>query len=379
MGLAAQAATDLLQLCDNYKLKMKQARADGDDAMGEVFNALQLATKISANAIYGIMLLLSREVGGTITAEARSQNERAMRYLHKKTGGGASMADTDSMSPVVADIRLDPIDRALSAIQRAVCGGNNVEGDHARVSTLINSVIARYTTLLHDLNECITGILEPAWRKPARLEFEKVLFSEVFLAKKMYFALKFEGGVLKFHTAGLTCIKATKTKLQEAAQLIPFTMIVMYDDIDGMCSYIKDLYTFAAVDLRVEEILTTEIKTLCEAIDDEIERDDVYVNKDAVILPVSKRQMSRDEYMRNKERSIESRDAIKHFDSGRAVDIRSRYPLHALPVEYTTASEKINNIATPKTVADKIGAMECLRKGMSKDQAPMFVNMQRSA
>jgi hypothetical protein len=146
-----------------------------------------------------------------------------------------------------------------------------------------------------------------------------------------------------------------------------------------MCSYIKDLYTFAAVDLRVEEILTTEIKTLCEAIDDEIERDDVFVNKDSVILPVSKRQMSRDEYMRKKERSIESRDAIKHFDNGRAVDIRSRYPLRALPVEYTTASEKINNIAAPKTVADKIGAMECLRKGMSKDQAPMFVNMQRSA
>jgi DNA polymerase elongation subunit (family B) len=194
VGLAAQAATDLLQLRDNYKIKMKQARADGDDAMGEVFNALQLATKISANAIYGIMLLLSKEVGGTITAEARSQNERAMRYLYKKTGGGASMADTDSMSPVVADIRLDPIDGALSAIQSAICGGNNVGGDHVRVSTLLNGVIARYTTLLNDLNEGIPGIMEPAWRKPARLQFEKILFSEVFLAKKMYFVLKFEGG-----------------------------------------------------------------------------------------------------------------------------------------------------------------------------------------
>jgi hypothetical protein len=73
-------------------------------------------------------------------------------------------------------------------------------------------------------------------------------------------------------------------------------MIVMYDDIDGMCSYNKDLYTFAVVDLRVEEILITQLKTLYEAINDEIERDDVYVNKDAVILPVSKRQMSRMDY-----------------------------------------------------------------------------------
>jgi hypothetical protein len=378
IGLAAQAATDLLELCGNYKKKMKQPRLEGDMAMGEVFNTLQLATKISANAIYGIMLLLSKEVGGTITAEARSQNERAMRYLHKMTSCGASMADTDSMSPIVADIRLDPVHGALAAIQDAI-SGKQKDGP-VKVSALIDGVTARYTTLLDHLNNGIPGVMEPARRKPARLEFEKILFSEVFLqvflAKKMYFALKFEEGALKFHNAGLTCKKATKTPLQEAAQLIPLTMIVMYD---GMCSYIKDLYTFAVVDLRVEEILTSQLKTLYEAIDDEIERDDIYVNKDAVILPVSKRQMLQVEYDSRKLRSIEARAAIKCFDSEKAPDIRKRHPPRALPSHFTTSSEKINNIETPTTSTDRLGAIECLRRGITKDQAPMFLNVQRSA
>jgi DNA polymerase elongation subunit (family B) len=169
VGLAAQAATDLLQLRGNYKKKMKQSRVEGDMVMGEVFNALQLATKISANAIYGIMLLLSKEVGGTITAEARSQNERAMRYLHKMTGGGASMADTDSMSPVVADIRLDPIHGALNAIQDAISGEQ--KDGQVKVFTLIDGITARYTTLLDHLNNGIPGVMEPAWckyRSPCR-------------------------------------------------------------------------------------------------------------------------------------------------------------------------------------------------------------------
>jgi hypothetical protein len=155
---------------------MKQYRAEGDMAMVEVFNALQLATKISPNAIYGIMLLLSKEVGGTITAEARSQND-----LHKMTGGGASMADTDSMSPVVADIRLDPIHGALNAIQDAI-SGEQKDGP-VKVSTLIDGITACYTTLLDHLNNRIPGVMEPGANQPV-LNLKRYYFLKCFLQKR---------------------------------------------------------------------------------------------------------------------------------------------------------------------------------------------------
>jgi DNA polymerase elongation subunit (family B) len=180
-GLAAQAATDLLTLCGEYKTLMKLSDRKGDRAMVQVYNALQMAAKEAANAIYGIMLLLSKEVGGTITFEARNQNERAMRYLFEKTGGGASMADTDSMSPIVADIRLDALDGALSVVRDAIAGKN---AGHVEVSHLIQGVMDRYAILLDNLNNGIPGEMEPAWPKPAKLELEKVCFPKCFLQRK---------------------------------------------------------------------------------------------------------------------------------------------------------------------------------------------------
>lgn len=239
-GLAAQAAKDLLRLRDKYKKLMKTADSPAEV---EVYNCLQLATKITANAGYGVMLLLSSEVGGAVTQEGRNQNEIAARFLFQKTGGLAVMADTDSVAFSVRDLPLRK-GYALSCLRHILTPGL----ERPKISLLLDLVVKRFQDYMEELND------GRAWAKPSELCVEKLLISNFFLSKKNYSCLKYENGKLAWHVAGLACKKATKTPLQVAAQMGSLGMLIFNDDISGFAQYVKDIFGIASVCLRKEEM-----------------------------------------------------------------------------------------------------------------------------
>jgi hypothetical protein len=90
--------------------------------------------------------------------------------------------------------------------------------------------------------------------------------------------------------------------------------------------------------------------------------------------------MAREEYESKKIKSLEARKALELFKrNNEENNIRSNHPPRSLPVEHLISTEKINNIESPQTMPTRLAVIDCLMKGISKEQAPMFISVKRRA
>lgn len=155
----------------------------------------------------------------------------------------------------------------------------------------------------------------------------------------------------------------------------------MSDDIEGLVEFGKDIFSLASVSLRAEEIINARIKTICDKTNRPLELADVVYDAERCFVIVLGEEMAVDVFERRRQDSIDARAEMVLFEKeNREKLIRDEFCAEELIHDADmTSSEKVNNIETPRSVADRVAVMNCLRKGVAPESANMFVDIKRRA
>lgn len=320
-GLAGMMCDQLTSMRNHYKKCMKTTK---DPIEKDVFNLQQLSVKLAANSIYGIYLLLSRVIGGLITYCAREQNERATEYLTEKMGNIA-MCDTDSTSPIKKSADLTKGSCPLEALSMVYTGEK--WAPLSEISRLMIKEGEHYSDILN--NGSVEEGRDPAWEAPASLELEKILFSLIFIQKKMYTAIKLEPDCrLKVHVAGMASKKSDKTKLKSAVQMGLLKMIAE-KDYEGAALFLSDVRGLALPYLRAKEHVTHTLLNMYKK---------SYEDEDIAKL--------REFVSQNKEHQM-----LMELTEGKLDEL--------IKPSYCVSREKANSVHNPKTMVDKLVRLRC--------------------
>jgi DNA polymerase elongation subunit (family B) len=165
MSVGCEVATRFTALREKYKKIMKNSTG----RLKEVYNSFQLAVKTLNNGQYGVLLRLSTPVGTTIPYLARCQNEIVAQIFFDK-GMKTVNADTDSV--MMIDTIKPPLSNLSLALKKSTPG------------SIARALNTRYEDLTGFLNHG-DETHPPAYPAPAYLQYEKVFFSQLFLAKKI--------------------------------------------------------------------------------------------------------------------------------------------------------------------------------------------------
>ena len=119
-GILPRILEDLLTQRKVAKRCMKDAMDGGDMAMHAIMNAKQLALKVSANSVYGVMgakagLIGCVEVASTVTGAGRALIQQTKEIVERDTGCQVIYGDTDSvMLRFPEEIRPHPLGELFS-------------------------------------------------------------------------------------------------------------------------------------------------------------------------------------------------------------------------------------------------------------------------
>lgn len=415
-GTAKVLSRDLREERSMYK-KLKAKCEDGDP-LKEVYDIAQLDAKLAGNSIYGVMLRINSEVGGSITEFGRTDNESATLLLYD-VSGPASMCDTDSTSSInrywslkpcrVPDHRvkneiiekmyeLEPyrkefekgpyhnpeIDRSndmddtqgpLNRLCKILFPERWAEGDYPTIRELFTKIFKFYQDVMDELND---GEV-PAWPKPSSLEIEKFMIGLNFPKKKMYTARMVEPGSFHMTTIirGLACKKSDKSRLKILTQLGMMQMI-SEGDYKGAAEFAMVIYSTAMVYLRSKLIAESRIADMVSDIDLELE----LIQAPGFVDHLS-RDLDAEELSTLQNISEAARNRIKDFDNKNGEEMLiKKYAagLESFFLETDCQSkEKVNNIRNPVTVADKKEDVNRKRKGLSHEQSSSYASVYRGS
>jgi len=175
-GILPRLLADLAQLRKEAKrdLAVEEAKPTPDEFVCSILDARQLSKKLIMNSCYGFLAtqtLPCKEIGATVTAIGRSMilqtkaeiekmwpGELKSPYPNRRKGAAVIYGDTDS---VFVDFNLDPV----------------------KFPTM-----KEYFAFAEDAAEELTAT---CFKKPHKLEFEKIYQPLFMLMKKRYFGLKY--------------------------------------------------------------------------------------------------------------------------------------------------------------------------------------------
>ena len=363
-GLIPQSLEDLANLRKDYKQKMKDS-ADGIET--QLYDTLQKAVKCRMNAAYGVTLRITPLVGTTITQFGREQTEMAAR-LGVDAGMVVVNGDTDSVmlmhKPACLPVESEERCENMGWLSRM--SYNLLATPQAPINLIFKALIDQFEEFCKMCNHQLPP--------PCSLEFEKLFTYQRMDEKKCYLGQKVLPDLsMRSHIAGMTGMKADRTRVKSAAQFIP-GKLTSARDFEGLAAFATDLYDVVSMRLRAHEIGRVKVEQLANDIDIELEtfvREKDIVSRpsnEALRVPHLRKVMSVESIIRVANNSRRAREALSEFDSqGEQSRIeRVNNPMgDIIPLSWLTSSEKVGDLTDPKTRATKEAILSCKRRGDS--------------
>jgi DNA polymerase elongation subunit (family B) len=322
-----------------YQQQRDDAYARGDFRAGQAFDTAQLAVKIVDNSTYGGTVRISRIVGDAITKQAREQTHKIAELAYERRMAVVN-GDTDSVF-----LQLFPDPRSCDTF---VSMARSLGLDPKSVT--VTEIFEKCFEVAEKFTKFINVELKP-FPEPCFLELEKIFVCLCNLAKKNYAGEKLLPGsplAIAVHRTGMSGKKADTTKVKWTAQFAAVRLLVRRD-IPGLLLYMRHLYDLASWEIRHQERKEERIKTLCESI----------------------------QSGGSGSGGDDERRAISEILT--AEETRQSAGESLLPLGWICSKERVRNVDTPKTVAEKLAVQRCLYRGESILHAPMFVEICRSS
>eukprot|EP00058_Branchiostoma_floridae_P005675 XP_002591163.1 hypothetical protein BRAFLDRAFT_105365 [Branchiostoma floridae] len=367
-GIMPQFLEIMAAMRTKYKKQMAQAT---DSIEKGLFNVLQKSVKCAMNATYGVSVRTAPPVGSSITQVGRDQIELVARKA-KEQGMNIVNGDTDS-------VMISDINATSGAAGRMTCLSNNLCG---RNRASVTEIFTRY----FEKQEQFCSYLNSIFPSPCKIELEKVFLFQCMFQKKCYYGQKVIPGSLALvaHKAGITGMKADRTKVKSAAQIATSKMVGR-NDINGLVEFAQLLYELVTVRMRAQEIADQPINDFCDLIDYELE--DFYQNlptcqkmgEQNIYVPQWRKRVTPSVLKQAYDESCEVRENLKRLDETEThqtlVDKYSHGDL--IPLDWMKSVEKVGDINNPKTLATKQAIRDCKRRGVDVCTAQTFVDMYR--
>ena len=370
IGLAHEMQTTLLAERAYFKTCKKNAEDPIDEL---IYDGLQLNRKLASNSIYGIYLMLSPSVGGAITGEGRRQNEEVSRYFKDRVGK-CCMSDTDSTAPLITEIPLKPNQEDCGPLsQLSFYFFKKKKG--VPITKIIKELIKLFEHHADIINKgSKDGSIAPVVGGGAHIELEKFFIGLLFLRKKMYFALKLlPNQQLDIHVAGMTCIKSNTSAIISMTQLGSFMMISAMD-FKGLTRFVLDLYQIGSVILRAFEHVNWFMKDLHSRVDLDVED---FVNSNPFVQSNSRIEYNgKLEFMEvlkmRAQRSKAAKEEIAQFSEEKEV-VKLQEMMNGLwnllDNQLFYQNEKVKNVTSAITPAQRAARLQCFRKGLPLNKA----------